>query len=501
MKRNSKFFCGLFTLIALVSLSSGCDNDIYDQHYLEKDVDLNMDINTLIASDADLSVFKGLLQETGYDSVISNSQSYTVWAPTDAALENLSQEIKNDPELLEAFVSNHISLFSFTSGDAAKEDLLIKMMNGKYIQFTNEGESKFAGVSVTEGDFLTNNGILHKLSSYVEVKSNIWGYLNENAPHFQILMDYLEPFNTLVFDESLSTAIGTNSLGGTVYDSVFVESNSYFDIVGNLNSEEERSSFVGLTDEVYNEAFDSIRTYYVHPDSSVVDLNVKSQIFENLNFTELSDYAEGMAVNTQGKVVSLPLSAIQEDVPLSNGNLMVLNEFTFTPEELFNTPIRYEVENSERRTVGDFTYFAITKGYDLSASGQFINKVELLTSPEKGVNDFFSVAFSNVLTTDYDVFVKFAPVGDLLATKLKFDLSYTRADLTVVTISKDTLISNLEENRIQIGKTFSNPVFVDADKNNAYITKLSISIDVSDAELVLYDRIVGIDYVELVPVK
>lgn len=503
MNKSIKFFCGLFSLIALMSLSTGCDNDVYDEHYNAKDARLDVDINGLIASDNELSDFNDLLKETGFDIVLSNAQAYTVWAPTNDALSSLSSSILNDSVQLKDFVGNHISLFSYSSTDALNNDLLIKMMNGKYVEFDNQGSLTFADAAVVEDDFLTSNGIVHKISSFVEVKNNIWNYLNYKADMFPALMSYLNPFTTIVFDADASTPIGQNSLGSTVYDSVFVESNSYFDVVGNLNSEEERFTFIGLTDDVYAIAFDSVDNYFQHPDSALMTNNVNKVIYDNLNFPELKDYAGGTAVNTNAKTVSLPLSAIQEDVPLSNGNLLVLNDYTFKPEELFYVPIRYEIENSDRLTISDFASLTIKKVYETSASGDFYNTVKMIQSPNPGVNDYFDVEFSNVMTSKYQLKVKFVPVsGDIQNTRVRFDLSYNNAAGEITTSSDTLLLAYDIDTEEVIGEDFYTfPVFVDDNKKNEFFVKLRVTIDVAEVEEVAYNRVFGIDYIELDPVQ
>jgi hypothetical protein len=53
---------------------------------------------------------------------------------------------------------------------------------------------------------------------------------------------------------------------------------------------------------------------------------------------------------------------------------------------------------------------------------------------------------------------------------------------------------------LKIGTTSTIPVFINGSTSNTYSVTFRIMFDVSIAEMVLYDRIYGIDYIELVPV-
>ncbi len=503
MKKN---FLNSLLILTVLLLFNSCKNEEWDDHYLQSDQRLDTDIASLIMSDPELSTFAGLLTQTGYDVVLAQDQAFTVWAPVNDALTGLSSDVLNDPDKLKALVGNHISRFSYTSTKGAENDL-VKMLNNKYIKYLNQsGSPTFADAVVINGDLLTNNGILHKINALVDVRENIWGAL-KSSNNYPEMMNYLSQFDFIMFDPINSVVTGQNSLGQAVYDSVFVGSNTYFDIVGNLNSEEERYTFVALTDDVYKSAYDSISPYFSHPDSMTVVNNTVETIFNNLNFSEfnVAGLNGATVTNTLGNEIALKASDVALENKLSNGSILELSNYGFAAKDLIYKPIRFEIETTARRTIGSVTDLTIQKKYNVAASGEFANVVQLLENPD-GTNDYFTIAFSNVLSAKYNLFVKYAPVGATQQSKVRYEVSVmgANADGSIDSVGysiPDTIIVPTEERLMQIGDTYDIPTFIDNNPTNPYSVLVKVFVSVSQAELVLYGRKFGIDYIELVPAE
>ncbi len=479
-----------------------CDSEQWDDHYEQSDSRLNTDLLSLIKANPELSTFAGYLTQTELDDVIALDQAYTVWAPVNDAFANVPVEILNDPERLKDLISNHISQYSFTTTSNI-EDGLVKVLNNKYIVYsTKSSTSTFSGVDVVSEDNLCSNGILHTISDVAFVRENIWSYFT-NSDDYTGMNEFLAQYNVTLFDSENSVVTGTNSLGQTVYDSVFVESNSYFEVLGNLNSEEERYSLVALSDEVYNYAYSQLSPYFAHPDADVVNTNTQLTIYNNLNFPwiDTDEITEGYVTNTAGNLVYVDQSVLGNEIELSNGSLLVPNSYTFDVKDLIYKPVRYEIEDTERREVGSLSEFTINKKYDVTASGLFTNKIMFVGDKISDANDYFEVAFSNVLSAKYDLYIKYSPVGATSETQLRFEVTVKGPDGTTVYQIPSEVVNNYSEERVKIGDTYDIPVFIDDDTGNSYSVKVKVIMDVSDAASVYYDRMVGIDYLELVPAE
>ncbi|WP_406683226.1 fasciclin domain-containing protein [Seonamhaeicola sp. MEBiC1930] len=503
-RTNTIFNFGRLLMIAGLLITYSCKDDAWDAHYEQLDSRLETNILSILSEDPDYSIFVNYLYQTGLNEALETAQAYTVWAPNNAAFGQVSSDIVNDPDLLKALIGNHISLFSFNT--ANNEQTFVKMFNDKYVEFLNSNTaSSFGGIDILEKDILASNGIIHTMNEVLEVSPNIWGYLNENEDQFPTLMTFLNQFNETGFDEANSVKTGTNTLGQTVYDSVFKSTNTYFKTIGDLSSEEERFTFIGLTENIYAEVYDDLDDYYrVFPVDSTKS-NTDKAIFRNLNYPFVNSNDLGMTsiTSTTGGEVVIDPSDIAEDVSLSNGNLLLLNDLTFDPVGLIYKPIRFEVENNDIRTIGSLTDFSIQKKYDAFASGQFTNVIRLLENPDATEsNNYFELNFSNVLAASYNLNLKFTPVGASQDTKLRFELRLIAPNFrpTLVRIPA-IVVSNLEDGVVTIGDVINNSFYVNGLEGNYFFMNLRIYVDVSEPELLLYDRHFGLDYVELVPTE
>ena len=89
MKDTCLHFCRWTVGLAIcVCLLAACSDD-WNNHYGKDESLPTASLMQQIAAEEDLSLFMRMLELTGLDSVLSSSQTYTVWAPVDAALETL----------------------------------------------------------------------------------------------------------------------------------------------------------------------------------------------------------------------------------------------------------------------------------------------------------------------------------------------------------------------------------------------------------------------------
>ncbi len=494
----------LIVTVFLLSVVLNSCKDTWENHYQAEEAANRELLLSKAKASSELSTFVALLEKAAYDSVLLYPQAYTVFAPVNEAFDGLSQELINDPVQLKALLGNHICRFSYTSLDA-DDSPRIRMLNGKYENFTQiNGEFDFGGSRLLSEDIIAGNGVLHTLEKPVFAKPNIWDQMLQSV-EFPKIMSYLTPYNSMEFDEDNSVAIGKNTLGEIIYDSVFVASNSYFSIIGDLNSEENNYTVFGLPDEVYNSVSSRIESYYSRPDPATVASTLNKVIMDNLVIQGVSksELTGSYLKTTTGTWISVDESDVVSQTKLSNGYLFVMNDLNLEPQMLVYKASRFEVEDTEGRIIGKTSDLTIQKKFDASASGFFFNEVTLLTDPDaSNSNNYFEVSFDEVASAGYDIYIKFAPIGASASCKLKYELSYTNMDGTTTTIPIEggQVAYDLDE-RVKIGGTYDFPVYVNRNESSSYSVKLKVFVDVSDAELVLYTREVGIDYIELIPAQ
>ena len=124
----------IIPLLLLIStlLTTTCEEE-WKEHYDESSFDLpDFTLNDYIQKTPELSTFSKMLAISGYDSIINASQSYTVWAPNNEALNEVDT---TDIELVKEIVQNHIARSQITT--SGFESQSVRMLNGKFIDFNN----------------------------------------------------------------------------------------------------------------------------------------------------------------------------------------------------------------------------------------------------------------------------------------------------------------------------------------------------------------------------
>lgn len=149
----------LLAAVFFVTVFSGCSKK-WDEHNMITDNAINNDLMKAISNAPNLTKFSELLVKSGYDKIISSSKTYTVWAPTDQALQSLDPTIVSDSVKLKLFVGNHITNQSYLTGSG---DQRIKMLNGKYI---NISANKFDSANIITPNAYSSNGIFHIIDKF-----------------------------------------------------------------------------------------------------------------------------------------------------------------------------------------------------------------------------------------------------------------------------------------------------------------------------------------------
>ncbi|WP_379945400.1 fasciclin domain-containing protein [Echinicola jeungdonensis] len=297
-------------MLIMLSLGLFSCSDQWAEHN-DAQGNLNNNLVQLIRSDADLSTFAGLLEQSGLEKQLA-SGSYTVWAPTNDALQNLPQSITGDEKALRLFVGNHIGYQERLSYQAEEEPLRVKMINGKVSVMT---ETSITSVDETANfsaaDQLTKNGILYKVDNYMTPKKNIWEIVQEQSGN---------PVSELIQSMFVVT------------DSATMETINYFQQdVADLSNEDSTYTFFMLNEDAYSTFKMEMEPYFkdTMPDDFMSralklglakDLVATTSYYENVPDTVLSVDSVKVAFHPENVV---------EKINGSNGVVYVLNQFDF----------------------------------------------------------------------------------------------------------------------------------------------------------------------------
>jgi uncharacterized surface protein with fasciclin (FAS1) repeats len=338
---NKIFVCVALSCIFLL----GCKK--WDEHTTITDVALTKSLADQVKENGDLSKFYELLVKSGYDKIIGSSKTFTVYAPTNAALQTLDAGIINDSAKLKAFVGNHIATQSYYTTSVTSQQRIL-MLSGKYQNVLNKAIND---ASIVQADKYASNGILQVIDKMLPVLSNTWETLQTNTDIPVAQKTYMLSLLRNVYDVTNAVQIGVNpSTGEPIYQpgTDSIQTNLFWRNVFDLRNESKQYTLFVLTDAAWNSELNKFR-----PFCATATNNVDSTT-SFASWTVVKDLAiEGFykATATTDTVLSkfsvkVPVeqSAIVQTIQTSNGVIYIMNKVDVQPRHKI-LPITIEAEN------------------------------------------------------------------------------------------------------------------------------------------------------------
>ncbi|MES2773017.1 MAG: fasciclin domain-containing protein [Bacteroidota bacterium] len=320
----------------------------WDKHNELTDASLGKDLFQKVSESSDLSKFAELLVKSGYDKVIASSKTFTVFAPTNAALATLDAGIVNDSTRLRLFVGNHIATQSYYTASAATQ-MRIPMLNGKY---TNILGKKIEDATITIADQLAKNGVLQVIDKMVPALSNTWEAFETNTAIPAKQKAYLQSLYRNVFDITNAIQTGVDPLTGKpIYkpgtDSV--RSNLYWTGVQDLRDESKQFTLFVLADAAWDAEVNKMKPYYitgtVDSTTSLSNWDVARDLAIEGAYSTLGTGLGTDTLETKFKTrIPVLKSAITQTIKTSNGVIYVIGQVN-TPLENKLKPYYIEAEN------------------------------------------------------------------------------------------------------------------------------------------------------------
>jgi uncharacterized surface protein with fasciclin (FAS1) repeats len=361
-KHIFKYLLAALWILMLLPLS--CRDEQWKEHNKMSEEGVGKNLLEVIKENPDWSKFYEALEVTGYDKVLGQSGSFTVFAPDNSAWESVSMI---DVATLRAIVAGQIAYGKRLSSEKSLYEPM-QMLNTKVISY-DEAEQSFNGAQIQSFDYLASNGVIHATNAFVKVKSNIWEYLTfEYAPYNQV--KFLKSLSTVVMDALRSVELGVNAAGNPVYDTVWMNVNDFLKEIP-LDSEDKLMTYVVLEDKGYDDLINKFRPFFktkAFPytgDRSMTELSVCRDFF----FEGLVDITEhDTLTNVFGVKVPLNLNKeenIIDTYEASNGRVYVIKEANI----LYREKIKPVIIEGEDFNAADNTY--VLKRYNSWASGMY----------------------------------------------------------------------------------------------------------------------------------
>ncbi len=310
--------------------------DKWEDHIKIQDSMLAVNLLDQITANPDLSKFAEYLKKTGYDQVVASSRTFTIWAPTNAALQSLDQTIANDTAKLRQLVANHISNQSYFTSMPSPV-LMIRTLNGKNISFT---KTKFEEANIKVADRYVGNGVLHTIDLAILPKNNGWEYLNNSVSSAQ--KAFLKSLDYSYRDSSKAEVTGIDPATGIPIlkpGSGFFQKNYFLQRVADLSNEDAQFTFVMLTDAAFTSEKTKLSKYYAVNDpaatparnafvsDSITNWNIVKDLVFRGSFT--ADILPDSLISNDSTKIHLDKSAILETRKISNGVVYVVNRIDY----------------------------------------------------------------------------------------------------------------------------------------------------------------------------
>jgi hypothetical protein len=523
----------LFAFFSTTVLFTSCKQEWDEHYYAAPSTKSDLNIYEYIKSRSELSVFAQMLKLTGYDSILSKSQTFTVWAPVNQSL--LGIDLNNIPNV-QKIVTNHITRFAHPTADVIRNSRNFIMMNNKILDFKkNQNNFVFGDKEVVEPDIAVANGVIHVLADYVPYRRNFWEFINEEQG-LDSLRNFLLSLNTKTFDEEKSF------VDGIFVDSIFKETNIVLDNLADLKSEDSIYTAILPNNQAWKEAFDKAKPYF----KTLLKFGGEATQIRNAKLTIVLDLffrgrleipiSKDTLISTNRTRFAAPGRLFEGAtlVKLSNGYAYVTSALKRKNTETWLKTLKVEAENTNYRTMANFTLSnmsSIGTGFDISR-GYYLYCNPATTSDLASINNMFvKFGISNTFSGKYNIYCVTVPAiitnpTDLKPNKLRYFLSFMNSSGTLVNdqpvnATNDVVLTNAAESqKITMANMFTtNPNKVDtmlvvknfnfeyADIYNDGITPYNPSVFLRvnnasrTAEILNFSRILRLDCIILKPVE
>lgn len=218
---------------------------------------VNQSSEAYIASRPDLSKMNSLFEQNGiYEELKTKGQLSTIFVVADGdyvAPEGTADDV--------AFVTrSHVSDISMSPANLHDGERLM-MWHKKYVNIAIGGQGGISAISFNGSGvrevIQTQNGYIYLLDKMIYTPTSLSDYINALGDDYSIFRDLVLSSGGKEFDKTNSKPVGVNAEGNTVYDTVWIYTNTHFDEVNfNMQSESLTSTMLLFSNSAIQQALD-----------------------------------------------------------------------------------------------------------------------------------------------------------------------------------------------------------------------------------------------------
>ncbi len=355
-------------------LISSCAETLWDDHYNKNGETVDIPLWEAVKAEPDFSTFVEIMEKYKMDSLFQKGLSFTLFIPGNDAFKSLN----DTAGIMDQILSNHVLTTVFLLRDV-EGSRKIENIGGKFpvVGQTAEGFN-YDGVPIINSSPLYLNGVYYEIKDVAIPRPNLYEFVNRYS---QIIKSYIDLSDSVYLDKSISTPIGFDPYGNTIYDSVFSFVNrferDYFPVSKEFRNNS--ATFVLFTQAQYEGALDDMAvnlgpSFTDHNDIPLTWQNkvllpnvLKGSLFDNeLEYSQFSPLMQSIT----GDTVIVDLANIDPDSKFVCSNGVVYTYLNFSvPRDLYIGELKVEGEDL-LDSVGLGTY---TWKPNASVFGQFFN--------------------------------------------------------------------------------------------------------------------------------
>jgi hypothetical protein len=360
----------IFSTILLLACQDNWDN------YYHRDTGETIDRNVweLISEKPEYSQFVALIKQYQLDSIFTTGRSITVFVPSNSALTGFDPDSGDIRTLLPYhIVERVINVQDIT------RSRLIETASKKFALIERDGNIfTIDGSEIVYFSPLCRDGRFYEISEVMYPRPTLYDYI---ALSSSIYKKYIDSFDTVYLDVNLSTPVGFDEQGNTIYDSVFIYENLFDNLFYPVNKDfrSGTATVVLFDEEQYNNALNEMAGKLGENFASNEDIPeewqfnvllprlVRDGIFEGS--LQYSDFFAGRLKNIAGDSVDVDISNIDEDSRYVCSNGVVFKYLDYkVPEELYLLERRVQGEHLIRLIGGNV--FGWRQGVTVSGSNE-----------------------------------------------------------------------------------------------------------------------------------
>ena len=302
--RYKEWYKHVFSALVAITTLCGCSD--WDDHYASDQMVNASQKNTIwqnIESNDNLKQFALLAKKVGYDSILSSSQTFTVWAPVDNSYDYDAIETLNDDRLTREFIENHIARHNYTVSGTIDEKVF--MINNKMMYLNGSDSYTIQDITLNPYFEASSNGMLYTIGTKIPFLANIYESLNNNDFNIDSISNYFHSYDQNKLNEEKSVVGPTIDGEITYLNAVYDKTNPFYRLCNAyINREDSNYTMIIPNNEAWKKVRKTVKSFFNYAPSFEFMENTSTGSDKKITVVTLND-AEFLSDSiTNGMIMS-----------------------------------------------------------------------------------------------------------------------------------------------------------------------------------------------------